>query len=341
MNSLNRVRAALLSQRTDRAPVVPEIIQHALTVSGATHRAYSTRGEVMAQTVIAAQEKYQYDAVYVSSDNFIYAEAFGGEVSLPEDDTPQLVSHPLREGLGAPLPEFDLEKGRMQVILKATALCRKHYGDYVLVKTNIDSAPFSAAASLRGPQDFLTDLFDEEEAAHALLKTCTDAVIRYGLAAAEAGAHAIAFGDSVAGLLGREMYRTFALPYARQAISSLRRETGLPVFYHVCGNTNHLLPLLVATGADCLELDSDVDMADARPLAQGRCALEGNIDTIRTLYYGTPADVRREANRLLSLFGNRGGFILSSACEIPRFSPPENVMEITRAAMEFDYSIGP
>lgn len=339
LSSVQRVLRALAYQTTDRVPVIPEIIQHALNVSGVTHQRFSTDGAAMAQTVIEAQKKYDYDAVYVSSDNFILAEAFGGEIVFTDEEAPpQLLRHPMNGNLDASLPAFDLKNGRMQVILEATALCRKHYGDdHIFIKTNIDSAPFSAAASLLGPQEWLMALYDDEERADRLLERCLDAIVTYGIAAAQAGAHGIAFGDSVAGLINREQYQRFALPYAQRAIRQLHESTKLPVFYHVCGNTTHLYDLMVQTGADCLEVDSSAVMAELRPYAIGKCALEGNISTVEALYNGTPADVRREADALLSLFGNDGGFILSSACEIPRNSPSENVMEITLAAKEYPY----
>ncbi len=337
MTGIQRVQAALAFERSDCVPVVPEIIQHALNVAGTRHREYSTDPQVMADTILASQKYYDYDAVYVSTDNYILAEAFGAPVHFPEDEPPQLLSHPLQAGYHQPLRNFSIQNGRLSVILKATQLCRQAVGDHIFIKTNIDSAPFSAAACLRGPQDFLMDLYDhDDEHLLPLLQLCTDAIVEYGKAAARAGAHGLAFGDSVSSLISPALYHQYALPYVRQAVERLH-ETGLPVFYHVCGNTAHILQDMVETGADCLELDSVVSMEEAREAAMGKCALEGNISTIEALYAGTTEDVRREANALLSLFGNRGGFILSSACEVPRNTPPENILAITQSARLFAY----
>lgn len=51
-----------------------------------------------------------------------------------------------------------------------------------------------------------------------------------------------------------------------------------------------------------------------------------------------PAD--REANAIIDLFGNRGGLILSSACEIPRHTKAENVRALTDAAWNYPYDGG-
>lgn len=337
MNGKERICAALAFQPSDYAAVNPEIIQHSLEIAGVTHRAYSTDPKVLAQAQLACQAHYGYDAVYVSSDNYIFAEAMGASVRFPEDEPPQLIKKALTDENVSALPALTADRGRISVILEATRLCRESLGDEIFVKTCIDSAPFSAAAALAGPQDFLMALCDEEDWVMELLEFCTEQITRFGILAAEAGAHGLAFGDSVASLVSPDMYRLFALPYAQKVIRRLKEKTGLPVFYHVCGNTNHILDLMVTTGADCLELDSPVDFEKARALAAGHCCLEGNVSTIEALLQGTPADVRREANCLLDLFGNRGGLILSGACEIPRHSPRDNVAALVSAAREYSY----
>ena len=338
MNGYERVMHALRFEKADRVAIVPELIQHNLEVAGQTHGAYSSDPAVMAQVILAGLAAYETDAVYVSSDNYLIVEAMGGTVKLPQDDPPVLLKHPvdtIEEAVA--LPALDVTKGRIPVILEATRLLRERLGNETFVKTCIDSAPFSVAAVILGPQEWMMNLIDEPELCHEFLETCTESAIRYGVAAAKAGAHGLAFGDSPAGLISRAMYEEFALPYARRAIAALKEQTGLPVFYHVCGDCRHILDLMMQTGADCVEIDSMVPMAMAKELAAGRCAVEGNVSTIEAFYQGTPEDVTREANAIIDLFGNRGGLILSSACEIPRHSPAANVRALTDAAVQYPY----
>lgn len=338
MNGYQRVTRALRFEPTDRVPVVPELIQHNLEVAGKKHRAFSSDPAVMAEVILAGLRAYETDAVYVSSDNYLIVEAMGGTVHLPADAPPELLktaAATLEEAVQ--LEPLDVTSGRIPVILQATSILRERLRDEVFVKTCIDSAPFSAAASILGPQELLVSLIDEPELCHVFLNNCTESVIRYGLAAAKAGAHGLAFGDSPSMLMSRRMYMEFALPYARRAVETLKRETGLPVFYHVCGDTRHILDLMVDIGADCIEIDSMVPMALAKRYAAGRCAVEGNVSTIEAFYQGTPERVTREANEILALFDNRGGLILSSACEIPRHSPEENVRALTDAARNYPY----
>ena len=339
MTGYERVMKALHFESTDRAAIIPELIQHNLEIAGETHSQFSSNPEVMCKVILAGLARYETDAVYVSSDNYLIAEAMGGKVKLPADAPPRLQKTPVSSiEDAAELSPLDVTKGRIPVILEATRMLREILKDEIFVKTCIDSAPFSAAAAIMGPQNFMLNLMDEPEMCHTLLEICTESVIRYGLAAAEAGAHGLAFGDSSSVLINRDMYQEFTLPYAKKAIKTLQKETGLPVFYHICGDTRHILDLMVQTGADCLEIDSMVPMALAKEIVNGRCALEGNVSTIEAFYEGTPEDVTRETNAILDLFGNRGGLILSSACEIPRLTPTENVRALTDAVLQYPYT---
>lgn len=341
MNGYQRVMKALHFEPADRVAIIPELIQHNLEVAGRPHGAYSSDPSVMAEVILAGLNAYETDAVYVSSDNYLIAEAMGGKVILPHDDPPVLQRHAVDCIENAvELEPLDVTKGRIPVILEATRLLRQKLGDEIFVKTCIDSAPFSAAAGIMGPQEFLISLIDEPEMCYDFLEICTQSAIRYGVAAAEAGAHGLAFGDSSSVMISRTMYEQFSLPYAKRAVAALKEQTGLPVFYHVCGDTRHILDLMMETGADCVEVDSMVPMALAKETAAGRCAVEGNVSTIEVFYQGTAEDVTREANAIIDLFGNRGGLILSSACEIPRHTKRENVRALTDAAWNYPYGRG-
>ena len=338
MNGYQRVVKTLRFEKTDRAALIPEIIQHNLDIAGENHRNFSSDPEIMCKVILAGLQKYETDAVYVSSDNYLIAEAMGGQVLLPIDEPPRLLKTPaatIEEAVA--LPPLHITDGRIPVILEATRKLRAILQNEVFVKTCIDSAPFSAAASILGPEKFMLSLIDEPELCHILIENCVESVVRYGIAAAEAGAHGLAFGDSAAVLINRDMYQAFVLPYAKKAIGELKRRTGLPVFYHICGNASHILDLMAETGADCLEIDSMVSMAEAKAVVNGKCVLEGNVRTIEAFLMGTPDDVRRETNAILDLFGNSGGVIISSACVIPRHSPSENVRALTDAVQQYRF----
>ena len=72
-----------------------------------------------------------------------------------------------------------------------------------------------------------------------------------------------------------------------------------------------------------------VDPSRAQRLLPETC-LDGNIKPL-SFVEATPDAISAESSRLLELFGSRGGFILSSGCEVPTESDPRNVAAMVRA----------
>ena len=64
---------------------------------------------------------------------------------------------------------------------------------------------------------------------------------------------------------------------------------------------------------------------------RGRLAFHGGLSTQRTLPYGSPDDVRKETERLLSL-GSDGGYILSPAHAVPKDVPLDNMLAFIEVA---------
>jgi len=99
---------------------------------------------------------------------------------------------------------------------------------------------------------------------------------------------------------------------------------------HICGNTNAIFPFLADVKADIVDLDSMAMVAGAREKMGKDRLLSGNIDPVRVLQNGTPAEVTAALARC---FEDAGGarYAVNAGCEIPRRTPPENL----RAMKEF------
>ena len=335
LNSYRRTIDAIDHKKPDRVPVIPLIIQYALNLSKISHREYSSNGRKLAEAQIQSLRRHQYDGIHITTDNQIISEAFGCAIYLPHDEPPQYKSRVLGEAKDlSKLNRIDpLNSGRMPVILTATRLAREELGNDYFIKTNCDSGPFSVAAALRGEEQFFIDLYEDPQFALDLLDICSEAVISYGKVIADHGAHGITFGDATSGLISREHYQQFALPFARRVISELRC-TGLPVFYHICGNTTHILDLMCDTGADVLEIDHLVDLQFVRDTLGDKVCVEGNVDPTGILLQGTPSQVFEESLKCIEKAGQNGGLILSSGCEVPRYTPPMNVDQLLAASRQ-------
>jgi uroporphyrinogen decarboxylase len=77
-------------------------------------------------------------------------------------------------------------------------------------------------------------------------------------------------------------------------------------------------------------IDYCVDPVRAAQALPHTC-LNGNLKPL-SFVTATPAEIRDEASRLLNLFASRGGFVLSSGCEIPPEAQPETIAALVAAA---------
>jgi len=332
MNSCERTLAAIHGESHDRPPVIPLIIQHALHIAGIPHGEYSTNPRRLAAAQLFAWREYGCDGLHVSSDNYVISEALGNTVRILDDEPPQKLLGILEAGPNlAQLKDFNpLTDGRMPVIIEATRLLRKELGDTAFIKTNCDSGPFSVAASLRGAENLFLDMADGKEYVSDLLELTSKAIVKYAKAIAAAGAHCITYGESTASIIGRADFERMVLPFNQYVIGEIKK-TGLPVFFHMCGNVDHIIDLLPVTGCDAIEIDSFTDLARAYELTGRKLCIEGTVDTVRVLLHGTPEDVKTAALACVRISNGRR-LILSSGCEVPRHTPKENVRALVRAA---------
>ena len=96
------------------------------------------------------------------------------------------------------------------------------------------------------------------------------------------------------------------------------------------GPVQAILPYYAKAGVHIANVDYCVDVAEARNLLPDTC-LDGNIKSL-SFVEESPANIEAESLKLLRGFRDRGGFILSSGCEIPPESKPENIAAMVEAA---------
>ncbi len=337
MTSLERVQAVLHGQMPDRLPVIPQSFMFSAHTAGYNIGEINRSPAKMAEAHCISQEKYGYDGCIIDVDDATLAEACGAKVKFRERDVAMVdESHPAIESLeqidDLKLPD-PLKDGRCCEWLETSQRLMERIGDHVFVMGRADQGPFDVLCLLRGPQEFMVDLITEDEDVilHAL-EWATEAHIRFARAQLMTGVHSTSMGDSYAGpnLVSPDVYRKFALPFEKKVVEAVR---DLPGAYsiHICGNANKILTEMGQTGADILELDWQVDMAEARRLIPENVVLMGNVNPSDPMYLGTPEQVLAQSKKIIE--GTRGkGLILSSGCALGANTKPENVKALVDAA---------
>jgi MtaA/CmuA family methyltransferase len=234
------------------------------------------------------------------------------------------------------IPPPDVSRqGRFPVMLEALGRVVDVLGHDVFIVACFDQYPLSLASALMGINEIMVRVSDDPPFVHALMARCEEYALAYGRALAAAGADLLSGGDSPAGLLGPRACERLALPAEQRVIAALRGATGKPVSLHVCGNATLLLPALASSGADVLELDHAVDLAQAARVVGPGVGLWGNLDPVGVLARGTPAAVRQEARRVVKdvqAVGHRR-VVLSSGCTLAVETPFENLEALLNAGV--------
>jgi len=214
-------------------------------------------------------------------------------------------------------------------------------GDRVSVHAEVFS-PFSQFMEMLDYTNGLIALMDNPGKSRACLEALSEGAIALGQGQAAAGAQAILVSSAFAGagLISRENYREFVLPYEEKVIRGIRKGFDGPIYTHTCGAIGDRLDLMMETGTNGIDtLDppplGTVDLQDARQILAGRCFIKGNMDPVNTILKGTPQTVYEDAVRRIAIAGPGGGYILSSACSVSPHAPAANIRKLVEAVEDY------
>ncbi len=332
MNSLERIAATLEFRAADRVPVIAQVFGHAATLAGVAVDDYVRDGETLARCQINAQKRYGYDAVFSVMDTSVETESIGSVLQYRRDRYPVIERYALTRdsdwnALAIPDPR---EAGRMPEMLRAIGILRREVGDEVLV-VGCTMGPFTLASQLLGLEATLYLAVDEPERLERLMDYATEVIIRFGQAQLQAGAHLpVVFDPSASpAVIPPRFFREFELPRLKRAFQAFAAAGAVANWLHIAGPVSPILPYYPEAGAHIANFDYSVPAAEARNLLPA-IGLDGNIKSLMFVE-GAPEDIAAEADKLLGAFRERGGFILSSGCEIPPESRPENVAAMVNA----------
>ena len=336
MNGLERVKTAVAFGRPDRIPVIAQVFGHAATLAGVPLEDYTRSGELLAHCQIKALERYGYDAVFTVMDVNVETEAMGSILKYRKDQYSTIETYAFSAeddwaAQTAPDPKRD---GRMPEMLEALSILRKELQDEVLI-TGCVMGPLTLATQFLGAEKALYLAIDEPGRFERLLDFATAVAMRYGTAQIRAGAHLPIVFDPAASpaVVPRPFFREFALPRLKALFTALKDAGATANWLHIAGPAGPILPLFPEAGVDIANFDYYITAETARVALPITC-LDGNIKSVAFIE-SEADDIRAEADRLLMAFAERRGFILSSGCEIPPESQPENIAALVAAAHQF------
>jgi uroporphyrinogen decarboxylase len=192
--------------------------------------------------------------------------------------------------------------------------------------------PLTLTTQLMGMEKALYLAIDAPDEFMKVLAFATEVITIFGKAQLKAGAHLTMIFDpaSSPAVVPANFFREFSLPLITRAFAEFKREGSLANWLHIAGPVEPIFPYYESAGAEIANLDYQVEPSAARRQFSRIC-VNGNLKS-SAFICSSPEEIYDASLGLLEAFQDRGGFILSSGCEIPPESRPENVAALVAAA---------
>jgi len=338
MTVIDRVRAVIRGETTDRLVAQPLLMMFAAKHAGMRYIDYTKDGRLMAEAQLRLAEDYGVDCLMTCSDpaREVIDIAGDGSVDWFVDQGPAI-----NEGRAALLDKSRLKEfalpdpvggGRMHDRVKSIELMREKAGPGMSIVGWVEG-PLALAQELRGLNAVMTDFFDDPAFVRDLLHFTADVAIEYAPAQIEAGADTIGMSDAAASMMGPGRYAEFLWPEQLRVVESIRdRFPDVVLRLHMCGNTDALITQMRELPVDIYELDFPVDLEQARANLGPDKIILGNVSTITDLLEGTPEQVHEACRRCHEICGRY--HIVGAGCEVSPLTPPENLRSMISYARD-------
>ena len=320
---------ALARQPTDHTPVwlmrqagryLPEY--NATRAKAGSFLTLAKTPALATEVTLQPLERFPLDAAILFSDILTIPDAMGLGLHFAEGEGPRF-QRPLREeraiaALAAPDPSRELG-----YVLDAVRQIKRDLHDRMPL-IGFSGSPFTLACYMiegSGSDDWKTVKtmrHARPDLLHRILEVNAQAVREYLRAQVEAGVDVCMIFDTWGGTLAHDDYETFSLAHVRPILKALQVPT---IFFTKGGNP--WLREMIDCGAAAIGLDWTCDARDARKLAAGRVALQGNLDPVAL--FSPEKAVRTATRAVLDAFGPQPGHIFNLGHGILPKTPIESV----------------
>ena len=334
MNGLQRTMDFLDGRAVDRPPFHPILMRFAAKYAGVNYRDFCLNYLDKCNTNLRCADDFSYDWVNVMSDAYAEAASFGTRISYPLNSLPVVDSLLINEieDIDKLKPLKVNEHPRLVSRIDEISYYRKLVGDSQFICGWVEG-PLAEYCDLRDLSAACLDFYEHPEELRRALEIITESAMIFVEAQIKAGAHCIGIGDAVCSLISPDLYNEYVLPLEK-ALVDHAHALGAKVKLHICGNTTAILPDMILTGADIVDVDHLVgSMEKFQPLLSDNQVFAGNTDPVSVIQNGTLAQLEESVQSCFASTKGRG--IVSAGCEIT----PETTVERLLAYSAFAHRL--
>ena len=290
--------------------------------------------KVAAEVTLQPIRRFQYDAAVIFSDILVIAEAMGVPYQLMEQGGVK-VDFELQSN--ADIEKLTPEGAADKIAYTPAAIehVRKEVGDHQAI-IGFAGSPWTLASFMvegGSSRDNLRSralIHEKPDLFNALLEKITHVTIAYLQAQIDAGADALQLFDSQGGTLPQANYWDFSGSWMQQIIHALGDQVPITVFGR---GVHHNWDELIATGANALSIDWNIDLPRLSQQLPDHIALQGNIDP--ALLTAAPEVAAEKTRELLDRMQGRSGFIFNLGHGVPPNASVETIAAIAQTVQTY------
>lgn len=341
MTPLERFSAYNRGDPIDRLPCVPIVGNAAARVIGARVSDFRGNGRLIASAQVAAYKLFGYDVIRVFTDLYTQAEAMGAKVHCPPDETAYLETPALTDTseIDRLAPANPYRDGNLPGHLEAMKIALDQVGHEVSV-TGAMTGPFTNASFLIGTEKLVRLTLKDPEKVHRLCEISLQTNLRYARAMMDIGCTpSLTDPMSSSMVISPGQFKEFSFPYLKRLIDFIHTR-GKTVTLHICGKTSKIWGLMADAGADCLSIDNEADLLEAKQKVGGKVRIMGNVRPSEVMLQGTTGDVRAAVVACLrKAYDSPKGYIVASGCSLPTETPLRNIQAMLDTVREAGYPV--
>lgn len=331
MTAKENLMAFLAGDAGAATPFMPIFMRYCARHTGTLFRDFILDVEAHCQSNMRTARDFSSCWVNVMSDPYCELSAYGAEIHYPADSMPMeeivlMDSVEKLRGLGRiDFAANPRAVGRLEQLRCYRRTCRDEW-----LITGWVEGPLAEYCDLRSMGNAFLDIYDEPALMRQAIEVILENAREFIRLQVEAGAECIGIGDAACSQVSPEIYREFAFAGEKMLVDFIHAQGALAKL-HICGNTTAILPDMIRTGADIVDVDHLVkDMTPFYPLLGPGQVLCGNLDPVAVIQDGTPAQIRAATASLVAASGRR--LIVSAGCEITPDTPAEHILAMIPSA---------
>ncbi|MBN1646461.1 MAG: uroporphyrinogen decarboxylase [Spirochaetales bacterium] len=323
----------LSGKNRERVPWIPYTGVHVASLKGYDAETLLKSSSILTECLLEAFRLYRPDGLPVIFDLQIEAEILGCDLVWDEKAPPSVRTHVLENDKEIRLSLPRKSDGRIPLVLKVMSALKQEIGDQTALY-GLVCGPLTLASHLRGMNIFM-DMYEDPEYVDRLITFCGDVCRQMSDFYIDAGMDVIAVVDPMVSQISPDTFSRFLTGPFADIFAYIKGKKIFSSFF-VCGDATKNVPVMCETKPDCISIDENIDIADAKKICDSYgIVISGNIPLTTVMLLGNQKDNQKYALDTIRKTG-LNGFILAPGCDMPFDVPRENIIGITQAVQNFE-----